>query len=163
MKIALYPGTFDPISMGHMDLIYRSARLFDKVIVAVAKSQGKSPLFDHLEREDLVRQSTQAIGNVEVCSFSGLLVDLYREKQAVAMIRGVRTVGDYDFEHQLARMNKKLNTSVETLFLTPDETLACISSTLLREIAKLGGDISPYVPQPVNQALKQKLAFSTDK
>jgi pantetheine-phosphate adenylyltransferase len=152
-KIALYPGTFDPITNGHLDLIERAAKIFDQVIVAVAQSKGKSPMFDVEMRRRLVEQVVTPLDNVSVCSFSGLLVDLATEKQANIILRGLRSTTDFDYELQLTNMNRRLAAKVETLFLTPAEEYACISSSLIREIFALGGDIAQFVPKAVIRAL----------
>ncbi len=156
-KTVLYPGTFDPITNGHLDLIERASRLFDKVIVAVAESAGKNPLFNVEERVQLVEQVVAACGNVEVCGFSCLLVDLAKQKKANVFLRGLRAVSDFEYEFQLANMNRRLAPEVESLFLTPDERHSFISSTLVREIAALGGDVSQFVPPAVEAALNQRL------
>ncbi|WP_196138832.1 pantetheine-phosphate adenylyltransferase [Aliikangiella sp. G2MR2-5] len=157
-KVVLYPGTFDPITNGHMDLIQRASKLFDRVIVAVARSSGKNPLFTVDQRVDLVREVVKGMPNVEVCGFSGLLVDLAKEKNANVFLRGLRAVSDFEYEFQLANMNRRLAPQVESLFLTPDEKYSFISSTLVREIAALGGDVDQFVPVAVQNALDQ--AFS---
>jgi len=155
-KIVLYPGTFDPITLGHLDLIERASRLFDKVIVAVADSAGKNPLFSVEERVALVEQVVAGKENVEVCGFSGLLVDLAKKKQANVLLRGLRAVSDFEYEFQLANMNRRLAPNLESLFLTPAEQYSFISSTLVREIAALGGDVSQFVPSEVLQALNER-------
>lgn len=152
-KIAIYPGTFDPVTNGHLDLIKRASLLFDKVIVAVAKSGGKNPLFNIEQRVELVEQVTIDIKNVQVCSFSGLLVELAKEKKAKILLRGLRSVADFEYELQLANINRNLNPEVESLFLTPPEQFSSISSSLIREVASLGGDISQFVPLEVQKAL----------
>lgn len=157
-KIVLYPGTFDPITDGHLDLIERAARLFDKVIVSVAKSEGKNPLFNVDQRVELVRTVVQDISNVEVCGFSGLLVDFAKEKKVNALLRGLRAVSDFEYEFQLAQMNRRLAPKLESLFLTPAEQHSFISSTLVREVAALGGDVSGFVPQAVQDALKVRFS-----
>ncbi len=156
-KIVLYPGTFDPITNGHLDLIKRATRLFDKVIVAVANSSGKSPLFDLEERINLVEKATADLESVEVCGFQGLLVDLAKEKNATVLLRGLRAVSDFEYEFQLANMNRELAPEVESLFLTPAQKYSFISSTLVREVASLGGDVSRFVPPTVLQELLKKL------
>ena len=153
-KIVLYPGTFDPITTGHLDLIERASRLFDKVIVAVASSRGKNPLFSVDERVALVEAVVKDMENIEVCGFSGLLVDLAEQKQANVLLRGLRAVSDFEYEFQLANMNRRLAPNLESLFLTPAEQYSFISSTLVREIASLGGDVSEFVPTQVMDALK---------
>ncbi|TQV74634.1 pantetheine-phosphate adenylyltransferase [Aliikangiella marina] len=155
-KIILYPGTFDPITNGHLDLIERAAKLFDKVIVAVATNRGKNPLFDVDERVDLVRQVIAPMKNVEACGFSGLLVDFAKKQNANVLLRGLRAVSDFEYEFQLANMNRRLAPELESLFLTPAEQFSFISSTLVREIAALGGDVSEFVPVQVSQALAKR-------
>jgi len=155
-KIVLYPGTFDPITNGHLDLIKRASRLFDKVIVAVADSQGKNPLFDVEGRAALVEKVVSGLPNVEVCGFKGLLVDLAKEKKANILLRGLRAVSDFEYEFQLANMNRHLAPNVESLFLTPSEEYSFISSTLVREVASLGGDVSEFVPVAVQQELEKR-------
>lgn len=156
-NIAIYPGTFDPITHGHTDLIERASRLFDKVIVAVAAKPGKNPAFSLDERLTLARIALEKHDSVEVCSFEGLLVEFARQKGAKAIIRGLRAVSDFDYEFQLAGMNRKLAPDIETLFLTPAEQYANISSSLVREIAALGGDVSPFVHKKIVAELAQKL------
>ena len=153
-KIVLYPGTFDPITNGHLDLIERAAHLFDKVVVAVADSHGKNPLFDVKTRIELVKKVVKNIPGVEVCGFKGLLVNLAKEKSAIALLRGLRAVSDFEYEFQLANMNRHLAPELESLFLTPSEQYSFISSTLVREVASLGGDVSEFVPLAVQQELK---------
>ena len=156
-NIAIYPGTFDPITHGHTDLIQRASRLFDRVIVAVAAKPGKSPLFNLDERLALAKTVLAGQDNVEVCGFEGLLVEFARQKGAKAILRGLRAVSDFDYEFQLAGMNRKLASDIETLFLTPAEQYANISSSLVREIAALGGDVSPFVHKKIVAELAQKL------
>ena len=155
-KIVLYPGTFDPITNGHLDLIERAARLFDKVVVAVADSHGKNPLFDVETRVKLVKKVVKNIPGVEVCGFKGLLVNLAKEKNAIALLRGLRAVSDFEYEFQLANMNRHLAPELESLFLTPSEQYSFISSTLVREVASLGGDVAEFVPSAVQQELKNR-------
>lgn len=157
MRIAVCPGSFDPITNGHLDVIQRAARLFDRVIVAVAESERKSPLFDLAERLDLVRQVVAPLPNVEADAFSGLLVDYVRRRGAQAVVRGLRAVSDFEFEFQLALMNRKLNEQVETIFMMPRESYTFLSSRLVKEIATLGGDVADFVPLPVLEALKARL------
>lgn len=156
-NIAIYPGTFDPITHGHTDLILRASRLFDRVIVAVAAKPGKTPLFSLDERLALANTVLSEHDNVEVCGFEGLLVEFARQKGAKAILRGLRAVSDFDYEFQLAGMNRKLAADIETLFLTPAEQYANISSSLVREIAALGGDVSPFVHKKIVAELAQKL------
>lgn len=157
-KIALYSGTFDPITMGHLDVITRAAGLFDRLIVAVAAAHHKKTLFTLAERIALVEQSLPASSNIEVVSFGGLLVDCCRRVEAATIVRGVRNATDMDYESQMAQMNRKLAPSIETIFLLPAPQLQCISSTLVREISQLGGDVSALVPPRVLTALQKKSA-----
>lgn len=156
-KIAIYPGTFDPITKGHSDLVERASRLFDTVIVAIAANPGKQPVFDLEERLALAHVALADFGNVEICAFDGLLVEFAREKKAQVILRGLRAVSDFDYEFQLAGMNRTLAPDVETLFLTPAEQYANISSSLVREIAALGGDVSPFVHEKIRAELMRKL------
>ncbi len=154
---AIYPGTFDPITKGHSDLIMRASKLFDRVIVAVANNPGKQPLFSLDERVELAQNSLLDLKNVEVCGFEGLLIDVAMEMQANILIRGLRAVSDFEHEFQLASMNRKMQPEIETLFLTPAEQFTYISSSLVREIAALGGDVSDFVSPTVLTALRAKL------
>lgn len=156
-KKAIYPGTFDPITLGHEDVVRRAARLFDEVIVAVAQSQSKRPLFDLDERVSLAAEVLADCSNVRVVGFSGLLMQFAREEGAHVVIRGLRAVSDFEYEFQLAGMNRHLYPEVETLFLTPSEQYMFISASLVREIAILGGDISKFVPSIVDAAIQEKL------
>lgn len=153
MKTVIYPGTFDPITNGHLDIIQRSAALFPKVLVAVAANPNKKPLFSLSERLNLVRQSVCELHNVEVIAFEGLLADLLKQKQIHAIIRGVRSVNDFDYELQLAHLNRLLSEGVESIFLPPSERWSYLSSTMIREIHLHQGDVSQLVPKPVHQAL----------
>lgn len=157
-SIVVYPGTFDPITRGHMDLIERGLRHFDKVIVAVADSPRKKPLFDLARRVDLAKQVTEGMGNVEVAGFSNLLVEFAREKNASVILRGLRVVSDFEYEFQLANMNRVLAPDLESLFLTPSEQYSFISSTFVREIAYLNGDVSKMVHPIVEAALKERFS-----
>ena len=152
----IYPGTFDPITNGHTDLIGRAARLFDEVVVGVANSPSKRPLFDLAERVLLAQQVTAHLPNVKVVGFSGLLVDFAREQQANVLIRGLRAVSDFEYEFQLANMNRRLMPELESMFLTPSEKYSYISSTLVRELAALGGDVSKFVQPCVEKRLRAK-------
>ncbi|MBK7300857.1 MAG: pantetheine-phosphate adenylyltransferase [Moraxellaceae bacterium] len=154
----IYPGTFDPITNGHKDLVERASRLFDEVIVAVAAGHHKKPLFDLEERVQLVEQITAHLPNVKVCGFSQLLAKFVQEQQATAVLRGLRAVSDFEYEFQLANMNRQLFADFETVFLTPSENLSFISSTLVREIARLGGDVSKFVAPEVVAAFGQKFS-----
>ena len=161
-NIAIYPGTFDPITRGHTDLVVRAARLFDHVIVALTANPGKQPAFSLDERLDMARttlaDSTSIEGcHVEVCAFDGLLVKFAHEKNANVIIRGLRAVSDFEYEFQLAGMNRKLAPDIETLFLTPAEQYTYISSSLVKEIATLGGDVSPFVHEKIMAELERKL------
>ncbi|CAG0957218.1 pantetheine-phosphate adenylyltransferase [Methylophilaceae bacterium] len=156
-KTAIYPGTFDPITLGHEDVVRRAARLFDEVIVAVAQSQNKKPLFGLDERVALAARVLADCPNVRVVGFSGLLMQFAREEGAQVVIRGLRAVSDFEYEFQLAGMNRHLYPEVETLFLTPSEQYMFISASLVREIALLGGDIRKFVPAVVEAAIQEKL------
>lgn len=155
-KIVIYPGTFDPITNGHVDLVERAARLFDDVVVAIAHSQKKTPLFSLEERVVLCREALVGIDNVSVTGFSNLLTDFARSQNAHCVLRGLRAVADFEYEFQLANMNRALYPEFESVFLTPSEHLSYISSSLVREIASLDGDVSPFVPPVVAAALKEK-------
>ena len=155
---ALYPGTFDPITVGHGDLIARASKRFDRVIVAVAGSGSKSPCFTLEQRIDLARCALSHIPNVDVMGFSGLLVQFAKKQGAEVILRGLRAVSDFEYEFQLASMNRKLAPDVETMFLTPDEGFTFISSSLVREIASLGGDVGAFVHPIVEQALIKRFA-----
>ena len=156
MRTAVYPGSFDPITNGHLDVIQRASRLFDRVIVAVAINESKTPLFTMKERKDLAIRSVEHLKNVEVDTFTGLLVDYVVEKGGEAVIRGLRAVSDFEFEFQLALMNRKLNERVETIFMMPKETYTFISSRMIKEVARLGGDVSGFVPAHVGAALNAR-------
>ena len=152
-RTAIYPGTFDPITNGHADLVHRAAACFDRVIVAVANSTAKTTRFTLAERTGLAREVMRAVGNVEIRSFDGLLVEFAREQGAQVILRGLRAVSDFEYEFQLAGMNRKLAPDIETMFLTPDEGCTFISSSLVREIAALGGDVGGFVHPAVEAAL----------
>ncbi|MEY3479972.1 MAG: hypothetical protein RIQ71_747 [Verrucomicrobiota bacterium] len=156
MKRAIYPGSFDPVTFGHIDVIGRALRLFDEVIVAVAPSEGKSPLFAVSERLELIEASLPDEPRLSVKQFQGLLVDFVQGEKAAAVIRGLRAVSDFEFEFQMALMNRRLAPDVETIFLMPKEDYSYISSRLVKEVARLGGDVSGVVPAPVAAALRQK-------
>ena len=157
MKTAIYPGTFDPITNGHLDIIERAVHLFDKVIVSVARNSDKGmALFTEEERTTLIRQSILEMPSVEVDSFDGLMVDHAVKHSAHAAIRGLRVLSDFEFEFKMALMNRSLNEKVSTVFLMPHAKYTHISSSMVREVASLGGDISEYVPTCVNQALRKK-------
>lgn len=156
MDKVIYPGTFDPITHGHEDLVYRASRLFGKVIVAVAVSSGKAPFFSLEERVKMARDVLAGYSNVEVTGFSGLLMEFARQQDAHIIIRGLRAVSDFEYEFQLAGMNRGLYPDVETIFLTPSEQYMFISATIVREIARLGGDVSKFVHPLVIERLRQK-------
>jgi pantetheine-phosphate adenylyltransferase len=153
---AMYPGTFDPITLGHEDLVRRAARLFDKVVVAIAANPGKEPMFSLDERVSLARAALDDIGNVEVTGYSGLTVDFAVQNGLQAILRGLRAVSDFEYEFQLATMNRHLTDDVETVFLTPTEKYTFISSSLVREISSMGGDISEFVSPRVLSALQAR-------
>ena len=153
---AIYPGTFDPITNGHVDLLQRALRQFDRVIIGVAGSTGKSTCFTLDERVSLARTALSRIDHVEVVGFDGLLVKFAQERGATVILRGLRAVSDFEYEFQLASMNRKLASNVETIFLTPDEGYSFISSSLVREIAALGGDVGSFVHPAVQAALKER-------
>ena len=153
MRTVVYPGSFDPLTNGHLDVIERAARLFDKVIVAVASNEAKQPLFTLDERVSLVAAAVREHPKVEVDSFSCLLVDYVERRGGHAVIRGLRAVSDFEFEFQLALMNRKLNERVETIFMMPKDTYTFLSSRIVKDIARLGGDVSAFVPRHVQEAL----------
>ncbi|WP_375056365.1 pantetheine-phosphate adenylyltransferase [Zobellella sp. DQSA1] len=154
----IYPGTFDPITNGHLDLIERASRLFNEVVVGVAFSPSKRPMFTLDERVELVKEVTGQLGNVTVVGFSGLLVDFAKTHRANVLIRGLRAVSDFEYEFQLANMNRRLMPELESVFLTPAEENSFISSTLVKEVAIHGGDISQFVPAAVAEAVAKKLS-----
>lgn len=156
MKRAIYPGSFDPVTNGHLDVISRARTLFDEIVVAVAHNDEKQPLFSLEERLALLRDALGKIENVRVAQFDGLLVDFAVEQKASAVIRGLRAVSDFEFEFQMALMNRKLAGNVETIFLMPKEEYTYLSSRLVKEIARLGGNVSGFVPGPVAEALGKK-------
>jgi pantetheine-phosphate adenylyltransferase len=157
MRTAIYPGSFDPLTNGHFDVVQRAAKLFDRVIVAVAKNEGKKPLFSLQERLALVKEATAGMPNVEADALEGLLVDYVVHKKAQVIVRGLRAVSDFEFEFQLALMNRKLNENIETIFMMPKDTYTFLSSRIVKEIAQLGGNVSPFVLPNVQSALRQKL------
>jgi len=156
MKTVIYPGTFDPITNGHVDLVERAAAIFDKVILAIAFSEKKRPLFNLEERIDLSRRALSRVGNLEILGYSNLLVDFARANNARFVLRGVRAIADFEYELQLANMNRAMYPELETVFLTPTERHAFISSTLVREIAAMGGDATQFVPPVVADALRER-------
>lgn len=160
MLIAVYPGTFDPITRGHEDLVRRAARLFDRVIVAVAESRNKQPYFSVDARVDMARAVLADIPGAEVEGFTGLLIDFVAQKGAVAVLRGLRAASDFEYEFQLAGMNRNLKPDIETLFLTPSDQYMFISASMIREIAQLGGDVTPFVHPLVATRLSEKISNS---
>lgn len=156
--IAIYPGSFDPITNGHLDLIERGARLFDKLIVSVLRNENKQPLFSVEEREAMLREVVAGYPNVEVDSFGGLLVDFAARRHATVVLRGIRAISDYEYELQMALMNRRLRPDVETVFLMASEAHSFLSSRLVKEVFRLGGNISGLVPAPVEAQLRQRIA-----
>ena len=157
MLTAVYPGTFDPITRGHEDLVRRAVRLFDHVIVAVAESRNKSPFFSIEDRVAMTREVLADVPKVRVEGFSGLLIDFVAEQGAIAVLRGLRAASDFEYEFQLAGMNRNLKPDIETLFLTPSDQYMFISASMIREIAQLGGDVSPFVHPLVAKRLSEKI------
>lgn len=156
MKIGIYPGSFDPITLGHLDIIERSSKLVDHLIIGVLVNSSKSPLFTDQERVDLIHKATSHLSNIEIQSYHGLLVDYAKERQADVIIRGLRAVTDFEYELQLAQTNKKLYPGVETIFLATNVNFAYLSSSVVREIAKYGGDIKQFVPESIVQSVYDK-------
>jgi pantetheine-phosphate adenylyltransferase len=157
-RTVVYPGTFDPITNGHTDLVSRAAKVFDRVVVGIAESPHKKPLFNMEERISLAKGELDRLGNVDVVGFDILLIDFVREMGADVIIRGLRAVSDFEYEFQLASMNRNLAPDIETLFLTPDENFGFISSTLVKEIARLGGDVREFVSKDVREALDRRFS-----
>ena len=160
MRTVIYPGSFDPMTNGHLDLVQRATKVFDRVIVAVARSDSKRPLFSLEERVQLVARAVRQLPHVEVDSFDGLLMDYVERRSAQAVIRGLRAVSDFEFEFQLALMNRKLNERIETIFMMPKDTYTFLSSGMVKEIASLGGDVSAFVPAHIRAALTARLAHA---
>jgi pantetheine-phosphate adenylyltransferase len=156
MKRAVYPGSFDPVTNGHLDVVERARKLFDEVIVAVAHNDEKQPLFSLDERLELLGQTVGKLDNVRIAHFDDLLVEFAKRNDARAVVRGLRAVSDFEFEFQMALMNRKLESAVETIFLMPKEEYTYLSSRIIKEIARLGGDVSKFVPAAVAQALGKK-------
>jgi|TARA_Y100000996_G_scaffold367825_1_gene313894 pantetheine-phosphate adenylyltransferase len=157
MNIAVYPGTFDPFTNGHRDLVQRAAsNIFDKVYICVAENSRKDTLFSLDERIELAKKSLSELENIEVIGFNGLLVDFAKELKAKVILRGLRVVSDFEYEFQMSSMNKKLNNGIESIFLTPSESYAFLSSSLVKEIAELGGDVSEFVSKEVKEAIQRK-------
>jgi pantetheine-phosphate adenylyltransferase len=160
MRTVIYPGSFDPLTNGHLDLIERATKLFDRVIVAVARNESKQPLFTQAERLQMVASAVESLPQVEADAFEGLLIEYVERRSAQAVIRGLRAVSDFEFEFQLALMNRKLNERIETIFMMPKDTYTFLSSRLVKEIASLGGDVSPFVPAHIRTALSTRLALA---
>ncbi len=155
-KKAIYPGTFDPLTNGHVDIIERASKIFDHVFLAVADSTSKSTLFTTRERMDLAEEALSEVSNVSIVSFNRLMTDCAKENDALIILRGLRSVSDFEYEFQMAGMNRKLFPDADTMFMTPDESFSYISSSLVREIAKLEGDVSQFVPPNVLAALNER-------
>jgi pantetheine-phosphate adenylyltransferase len=156
MRKAIYPGTFDPITYGHIDILLKAANIFDEIILAVAEHTGKETIFSIEERTELCLQATQHIPKVKVTSFQGLVVDYANEIGAIVMIRGLRAISDFEYELSQALMNKTLSNSIDTIFFVPDHKYLYLSSTMIRQIVSLGGEVQDFLPPVVEQALKQK-------
>jgi len=157
MTVALYPGTFDPLTNGHLDLIKRSVRMFDKVVVAIFESPMKGPLFSVEERRRLIEESTQGLSNIEIDTFSNTLLVFYaKQRQAHVIVRGLRAIADFEYEFQMTLMNRRLDEDIETVFLMPREEYTYVASRLIKEVAAYGGNVEELVPPPVALALKEK-------
>ena len=157
MKTAIYPGSFDPVTLGHYDIIERSSKIFDRLIVGVLNNSAKSPLFSVEERVKMLKDVTKGLPNVEVMAFDGLLIDFARAKEAQVIVRGLRAVTDFEYELQMAQTNHKLEPSVETVFLTTSLEYSYLSSTIVKEVAFYHGDISKFVPDVVRERLREKM------
>lgn len=155
---AIYPGTFDPITLGHLDIVTRAAQMFDHLVVAIAASPSKKPMFDLDERVELAQLVIAHLPNVEVVGFSDLMANFARAQQANVLVRGLRAVSDFEYEMQLAHMNRHLLPTLESVFLMPSEGFSFVSSSLVKEVARHGGDVTAFLPAPVHQALQAKLA-----
>jgi len=158
MRHCIYPGTFDPITYGHLDVLARAARLFDQVTVAIAENPGKNPLFTSSERMEMIRPNVTEFSNVKITSFDNLLVEFAVQQKAVAVIRGLRAFSDFEFEFNMALMNRHLEARIETIFVMPNEQFSYTSSSLVKQVAKFGGDVTHFVPPNVAQALKGAFA-----
>ncbi|MEJ5306642.1 MAG: pantetheine-phosphate adenylyltransferase [Ignavibacteria bacterium] len=157
-KTVIYPGTFDPITFGHLDVIQRASELFDTVIVAVLENAAKRPLFTKEERVEMIKVAVKSIPNVEVDVFDGLLVEYAKRKGAIAIIRGLRAVSDFEYEFQMALMNRKISSGITTVFLMPHEKYTYLNSSIVRELARLNANVSDFVPQFVTEKLKEKFS-----
>src|SRR4030042_5464943 len=161
-KIAIYPGTFDPITNGRLDLVKRGLMIFDEVRIAVAPSHRKQPLFTLKERLKMIRSAIKRFKGVKVEAFNGLLIEYVREKRGVAILRGLRAVSDFEYELQMAHMNRRLDTNIETVFMMPSEEYSFLTSSIVKEIASLGGDVKDFVPVEVEKALIEKFKIVGD-
>lgn len=157
-KIAIYPGSFDPVTYGHLDIIKRALRIFDKVIVAVAYNADKNPLFNVSERMEMLKKAVKNFKRVEVDSFDGLIVDYVRKKNAAVVIRGLRMISDFEYEFQMALTNRKLSSDIETMFMVPSDSFSYVSSKLIKEAASMGADLKEFVPPSVEKAIKEKMS-----
>ncbi len=160
MKLAIYPGTFDPVTNGHLDIVERAVQLFDAVTIAVTTNPAKNPLFTVAERIAMFREATGHLPRIEVESFSGLLVEYAAARGASVMIRGLRAISDFEYEFQMALINRKISRGLDTVFLMASEKYTYLNSTIVKEVARLGGDVSCFVPASVNERIRQKLAQS---
>ena len=159
---AIYPGTFDPLTNGHLDLIARGAKIFDHLVVAILRNESKNPLFSVEERVEMIKASTTAFPNVSVATFNGLLVDFARQEKATALIRGIRAISDYEYELQMALMNRRLSADLETVFMTPAEKYSYVSSRMIKNVFRLGGSIEGLVPPLVIERLAARVAREAD-
>lgn len=158
MRVAIYPGTFDPVTNGHLDIVERAAMLFDQVIVAVTTNSTKNPMFSIAERLDMFQEVTQHLSNVQIESFSGLLVEYAARRGASVLIRGLRAISDFEYESQMALINRKISHGMDTVFLTASEKNTYLNSTIVKEVARFGGDVTCFVPAAVNERIRKKLA-----
>lgn len=163
MKRAVFPGSFDPITIGHIDVIKRALKLFDRITIGVARREEKSPIFSLTEREELVKKVTADIKRVEIKAFDGLLVDFVKKEKACTIIRGLRTISDFDYEFQMALTNRKIAPEIETIFFLASEQYAYLSASLVKEIARMGGNLIEFLPKPAIAALTEKLKIKTRK